>query len=454
MSLARRATRLRGRLAGLVADQRAVFLGTVGGACAFLLGFAVTYLSERHWTQDPTRPILSHFSFGIDSGQEVNVGPDGALPSAWRFAAWQYHRLHGVGFDPRFEFAGNVAPPSRPLVIVPALVLAVAGFLLVARTRADSRREALGSGGLVAVGYFPPAALTARLSAWTAPDTVRVVVSGVGANTYPLGTVGLPLPPAIVLTGVVVPVAFGSLGGYLAYVRAEHEVPLATLSRGGLHGALAFAGGWAITRVGGSSDIDPTEPAVEADGYVPNGEYTGIAPGGVQPDPNALTTWQYHRHHGAAMDVRYLTRVTDGVDELTVAGFDGPVVLVPVVVIALAGAALVYRAGANDLTTAAVRGAAVAVGYLPLAVASALLSAWTPPEAPNLVITVEFLDAVQRTGLLYPVVFGAIGGLLMAVAQTTVGPDADGARRDRGERLDANGVRTESLDANGERSDP
>jgi hypothetical protein len=421
VSLADREARLRGRLAAAAPDRGAVLFGVLAGFCAFALGYAATFLSERHRIRDPTRPVLSRFGYGVDSGLEITVGPDGALPSAWRFAAWQYHQLHGVRLDPWFGAGGNVAPPSRPLVVVPALVLAAAGFLLVARTRTDGPWEAAGRGGFVAVGYAPLAVATARLSAWTAPDTVRIVISGVGATTHPLGTVEVPIGPAVVLTGIVVPVAFGALGGYLAFAWREAEWPRSPLARGGAAGVAAFAIGWvAVRRLTGRHLATERGAPVEAVGFAPDGEYTGIAPGAVDPGLNTLATWQYHRLHGASMTVRYRRAVTDGVDAVRVLELEGIAPVVPVVLL-LAGATLVYSADVADGTTAVLRGATVAVGYFPLAAATALLSTWTPPAAPDLALAASFLDAVQRTGLVSPVTFGAVGGLAGFAARVATG---------------------------------
>ncbi|WP_436911045.1 hypothetical protein [Halosimplex marinum] len=421
MSPADREARLRARLAAAAPGRDAVVVGSLAGFCAFVVGYAATFLSERHRVRDPTRPVLSRYGYGVDAGLEITVGPGGALPEAWQFAAWQYHRLHGVSLDPWFGAGGTVAPPQPALAVAPAAVLVAAGFLLVARTRADGPRAAAGRGALVAVGYFPLAAGSARLSAWAAPDSVEVVISGVGATTHPLGTVAVPLAPAVVLTGLVVPVAFGALGGCLAFARRDGTFPRSLLARGAVAGAAAFATGWAVVRyLTGRRLATERRSPVEAVGAVPDGEYAGIAPGAVDPGPNVLATWQYHRLHGGSMVARYRQAVDDGVDAIEVVELAGNAPLVPVAVLLLAGAALVYSAGASDWRTATLRGGAVAVGYLPVAAATAPLSAWTPPAAPDLVLAVSVLDAVQRTGLLYPVVVGAVGGLagFAAVAAT------------------------------------
>ena len=418
MSLADREARLRAWLAAAAPDRDAVVFGSLTGFCAFAVGYAATFLSERHRIRDPTRPVLSFFVSGIDSHREITVGPGGALPSAWKFAVWQFHRLHGVRIDPRFEVAGQVAPPPRPLVVAVPLVVVAAGFLVATRTRTDDPWAAAGRGGLVAIGYFPLAVFSARLSPWTAPDSVQLVTWGVGAGTRPVGTVQPPLESVVALTGFAVPLAFGALGGYLAFVWRTREWPRSLFARGAVWGAGAFAVGWAVVRRLTERHLTTERfSPVEALGAVPDGEYAGIAPGSIDPGLGTLSTWQYHRLHGGAMTARYLRAVTDGVDTVRIFELGGVARLVPVVVLLLAGAALVATTGASNYRTAPLRGAAVAVGYLPLAATSALLTAWTPPAAPDLVVAASFLDAVQRTGLLYPVAFGAVGGVVAFAAR-------------------------------------
>jgi hypothetical protein len=84
--------------------------------------------------------------------------------------------------------------------------------------------------------------------------------------------------------------------------------------------------------------------------------------------------------------------------------------IVPLLLVAV-GAATVSTSGDQRLRDAAIRGAAVVVGYLPLAVLTGLLAVWTPEVSPRVALGVSFVDTVLLTGLAYPVVFGGIGGV-------------------------------------------
>lgn len=84
--------------------------------------------------------------------------------------------------------------------------------------------------------------------------------------------------------------------------------------------------------------------------------------------------------------------------------------IIPPVLLGLAGVAAARYAGASDLAAGAQSGALVGVGYLPLAIGGAFLFRYGDGAvAPDLV------TAVLLAGAVYPVAFGALGGVLGAV---------------------------------------
>ncbi len=88
-------------------------------------------------------------------------------------------------------------------------------------------------------------------------------------------------------------------------------------------------------------------------------------------------------------------------------------VAVPIVLI-LAGAGVAYRNDAIVAGRAAIHGAAVGVGYLPLAAAGTLLFAQQIADT-GAQIAPDLLPAVLLAGLVYPILFGGIGGTLSAL---------------------------------------
>jgi len=93
--------------------------------------------------------------------------------------------------------------------------------------------------------------------------------------------------------------------------------------------------------------------------------------------------------------------------------FPGWLFLVPPVLLVLAGALVAVAGRAEGPLRGAVGGATVTVAYLPLSVVGAFLFAISVGDAtagPTLA------TAVLLAGIVYPLVFGAIGGALGTLA--------------------------------------
>jgi hypothetical protein len=93
-----------------------------------------------------------------------------------------------------------------------------------------------------------------------------------------------------------------------------------------------------------------------------------------------------------------------------IAGGDGGAItlmyLVPIVLLLAAGVVTARVADADDASAGATAGAAVAIGYFPLALIGRFLFSYQGSAAPTLV------TAVLLAGAVYPLVFGAVGGAL------------------------------------------
>lgn len=124
---------------------------------------------------------------------------------------------------------------------------------------------------------------------------------------------------------------------------------------------------------------------------------------------------------------------------------DSPLVLllfaVPPIFLAAAGAMAARGApgaGGGLLPAGASRGMTIAVGYLPLTVAGSLVFVVSPDIWRRGAVAPDILTSVLVMGLLYPLVFGALGGWLGAqtagaepVADDVPGPDGEERRVDR-----------------------
>lgn len=84
-------------------------------------------------------------------------------------------------------------------------------------------------------------------------------------------------------------------------------------------------------------------------------------------------------------------------------------VVVPPLVLFIVGLAVAYGRPASPLERATA-GATVALGYLPLSVGAAVLTAHAVGDT-DAAIAPDLVTAVLLAGLLYPLVFGALGGL-------------------------------------------
>ena len=83
--------------------------------------------------------------------------------------------------------------------------------------------------------------------------------------------------------------------------------------------------------------------------------------------------------------------------------------MVPPLVRLVSGAAIAWWASADGAGAGAVAGGSIVLGYLVLAVAGAFLVRYTFQESFVGPVTAH---AILLAGIVYPVVFGAIGGAL------------------------------------------
>lgn len=88
-------------------------------------------------------------------------------------------------------------------------------------------------------------------------------------------------------------------------------------------------------------------------------------------------------------------------------GFTAALYLLPPALLIIAGLAISRYQGISDLSGGAVAGALVAPGYLVLSILGVFLFEVTVGDASG---APDLLPAIVVTGILYPVVFGAIGG--------------------------------------------
>lgn len=107
-------------------------------------------------------------------------------------------------------------------------------------------------------------------------------------------------------------------------------------------------------------------------------------------------------------------------------GFVALYVLVPVLII-VAGVAATNGRG-DTPANAVMRGAAVAIGYLPLAVIGVLVTVYRIPGLEARIGT-NLVTGIVLAGLVYPLLFGAIGGVLAWLVWGQLGGGQSRSRR-------------------------
>lgn len=126
--------------------------------------------------------------------------------------------------------------------------------------------------------------------------------------------------------------------------------------------------------------------------------------------------WLFYNAHFVATE---LPSLVGGVrsENFIAAGDDGTLTalyVVPVVLLLVAGLAAGRLGNAEDPADGAQAGALVVVGYLPLAIAGAVLFGYSVGEG---TIAPDLVTAVLLAGVVYPAALGAVGG----VASTFLG---------------------------------
>jgi len=178
------------------------------------------------------------------------------------------------------------------------------------------------------------------------------------------------------------------------------------LGAGAVAGVVAYAVGYVVTYLWQSSGVRDQLETFNA--------VLDLFGGDPIPTWKAVG-WLFYNAHGVPFTVPSLgegqtTRslVADGEASMLL-------YLVPVVALVLAGFVLARYANATDLAAGAQRGAMVVAGYVVLAVAGLFVFEYA---AGGSAIHPTYALGVLLAGVVFPAVFGALGGALGAVTST------------------------------------
>jgi hypothetical protein len=216
--------------------------GAVVGGVAFVATYALTAFAALISSDSS----LSEFT------------SDGVSIPLWKVAGWVFYSAHGgeVGVSVGGSSTG-VGFVSSPLIYaLPPVVLVAAGYVLASESDSATRTAMLKGGATVAVGYGVLSAVGVFLTKYSMSMIVTLSVE--------------PDPvTGILLAGVLYPVAFGTVGGALAYELSTVErTERDKLERKGKIGVAAlvllvvagsaFTSGLVITR-GNPADLEVTD---------------------------------------------------------------------------------------------------------------------------------------------------------------------------------------------------
>lgn len=165
--------------------------GSVAGVGAFAIVFAVTY-----------QLVGAMFAGGMFAGVEDR-------PSRWVVTGLVTLGSHGATIDRGGEAIGGAFGIIRGLTthvtaLVPVVVLAIAGYLLVRYVRLETRREAAVALGSLSLSYLALAVVLSVLARWT---------PGEGADAE---TIRVSTDAAMLLTTTGTVVAFVAVGAAVA----------------------------------------------------------------------------------------------------------------------------------------------------------------------------------------------------------------------------------------------
>jgi len=423
--------------------------GVIAGAVAFVTGFAATLLLERDLT-DQDYPLFR--AAYLSNDDRATVSYVGDVTPRLESAGWLYNRLHFASTDGvyalnQFSDVDNfnsyavldfVGDPSLFLFLLPPLVLGTAGFVVGIRDRVSTRRTAVATGCSIAAGYGLLALCSLRVFAFTHAE-----MGGASMDGHFLAIAVAPdLLSVVVLTGIVYPVAAGTAGAYLAAryrspttsqsgsdrrsVLASVPVPdwvrrsvvsrfdARDLGAGAVAGVASFGAGLV-----GVVLLTPRTAAAVVERFPGSESTTNHLGGGwlgwygPAVDRVTIAGWRFYEAHFVSIDATRVSSRGDSYFEY-VPESSALLGLLPLAALLLAGFLLARRAAPATTSEAAFRGAHVLAGYLPLAYLSAILLTFERSIGPGTILTVAPVlhEAVLLAGIMFPLVFGAAGGVL------------------------------------------
>lgn len=186
--------------------------GGIFGAIAFVVGFVITYLF-----------VEIDDEVSIEDGEEIGAG-------TFDLVGWVFYNTHFVdtvySVDGAEEFGDQFAESERLIAeastdipevlyyLIPIVVLIGAGYWVAKQVTITDEQNAAMAGASVIVGYFPLAVVGTFI--FSHSEEVQDEFFDFSFSISP--DTGM----AIILAGIVYPLIFGAIGGYLLYYQENN----------------------------------------------------------------------------------------------------------------------------------------------------------------------------------------------------------------------------------------
>ncbi len=169
-------------------DGRTLGVAALGGALAYLVGYALTYAAVGQQVSNSLAARVLEIATGD--------------PGTWQLVGWVFYNAHNVAVEVPGLFGSTAVSLvgetfSSALYVLPPAALLVGGAAVAALSGVERPVAGAVAGLAVIIGYLPLAA-------------VGAVLVGIDVGD---ATAGPTIAAAVLVAGFVYPLVFGAVGG-------------------------------------------------------------------------------------------------------------------------------------------------------------------------------------------------------------------------------------------------
>jgi hypothetical protein len=213
--------------------------GALAGVGAFVVGYVLTYLLKSGDIEDktPDDGVMIAEANGEEEDMifsEADVDP----PEVADAVTWLYYEMHNVDMAGTLTYTeirdGETirtfeydlllgVDVETYMMLIPPVLLAAAGYWVVSSVVVSDEGEAAKAGATVMAGYFVAAVLSAVVFVYNDLHTEN---QGSDWEYMVEAAFSVDVQSAAIIAGLVYPLAFSALGGYVAYRRTSTTGPV------------------------------------------------------------------------------------------------------------------------------------------------------------------------------------------------------------------------------------